>query len=235
MHASTRSLYCPDILAFQFKNRHQNRTDFALFCRFVFPRCHRLVIIHTVMKIILGQGNPESKYDGTRHNIGFSALDYYAREKGTDFQPKPKFSADIAELYIENEKILLVKPTTYYNETGRAIRAIADFYKVEPADILVIHDELALPFGTLRTREKGSDAGNNGIKSLNAHLGQNYGRIRVGIWNEIADQAGAFDFVLGKFNSEDTEKLKSSILPKISELIDDYISGNTANTSYKLE
>jgi PTH1 family peptidyl-tRNA hydrolase len=187
------------------------------------------------MKIILGQGNPESKYDDTRHNVGFRALDYYADEKGAEFQPKPKFSAAIAELSIGNEKVLLVKPTTYYNETGRAARAVADFYKVDSSDILVIHDELALPFGTLRMREKGSDAGNNGIKSLNAHLGQNYARIRVGIWNEQADQTGAFDFVLGKFTSEDAKRLKSSILPKISELIDDYVNGNATTTSYKLE
>ena len=187
------------------------------------------------MKIIIGQGNPEAKYDDTRHNVGFSALDHYAAKKGAEFQSKPKFDADIAELTLEDEKVLLVKPTTYYNETGRAARAIADFYKVDSSDILVIHDELALPFGTIRTREKGSDAGNNGIKSLNAHLSQNYARIRVGIWNERADQAGAFDFVLGKFTNEDIEKLKSSILPKISELIDDYISGKPTNTSYKLE
>lgn len=186
------------------------------------------------MKIILGQGNPESKYDGTRHNVGFSALDYYASEKNVNFQPKPKFSADIAELSVEGEKVLLVKPTTYYNETGRAIRAIADYYKVEPADILVIHDELALPFGTLRTREKGSDAGNNGIKSLNAHLGQNYARIRVGIWNELADQAGAFDFVLSKFNSNERKSIEEDILPRIAELIDQFTRGEHIVTSYSL-
>lgn len=186
------------------------------------------------MKIILGQGNPESKYDGTRHNTGFAALDYYAREKDTSFLSKPKFDAEIAELSIDDEKVLLVKPTTYYNETGRAARALADFYKLEPQDILVIHDELALPFGTLRTREKGSSAGNNGIKSLNAHLGENYARIRVGIWNEITDKQGAMDFVLTRFSADESDKLKTDILPKICELIDDFVAGDHSSTSHVL-
>lgn len=186
------------------------------------------------MKLILGQGNPESKYDGTRHNTGFAALDHYAREKGSSFQAKPKFDADIAELSVDGEKVLLVKPTTFYNETGKSARALSDFYKLETSDILVIHDELALPFGTLRTREKGSSAGNNGIKSLNAHLGEEYVRIRVGIWNEIADKQGAFDFVLARYSAEESEKLKKDILPKIDELIDDFIADKHSSTSHVL-
>ncbi|MFZ2545261.1 MAG: aminoacyl-tRNA hydrolase [Candidatus Saccharimonadales bacterium] len=186
------------------------------------------------MKIILAQGNPETKFDDTRHNVGFAAIDYFAKEKGAQFQPKPKFDALITELSINDEKILLVKPTTYYNETGRTARALIDFYKLEMLNVLVIHDELALPFGTLRTREKGSDAGNNGIKSLNAHIGENYARIRVGTWNEIADKQDAFDFVLSKFNNEEREKLQKDIFPKISELINEFIVGEHTSSSHKL-
>lgn len=184
------------------------------------------------MKIILAQGNPGSEYEKTRHNVGFLAIDFFADQTQARFLPKPKFFADIAELTRGGEKVLLVKPTTFYNETGKAARTIADFYKVEPADILVIHDELALPFGTLRTREKGSDAGNNAIKSLNAHLGEHYARIRVGTWNDIADKAGAFDFVLSKFSSDEFEKLRKDVFPKINELIDAFIDGNHAITSH---
>ncbi len=184
------------------------------------------------MKIIVAQGNPGPEYEKTRHNVGFLAIDHYAKRGGIEFQPKPKFHADIAELNGPSEKVLLVKPTTFYNDTGKAVRAIADFYKVEISDILVIHDELALPFGTLRTREKGSDAGNNGIKSLNAHLGQDYARIRVGTWNELADRAGAFDFVLSKFSADEARKLEADVLPKISELIDDFVAGNHISTSH---
>jgi PTH1 family peptidyl-tRNA hydrolase len=186
------------------------------------------------MKIVLAQGNPGIKYEHTRHNVGFLALDFYASKQKIEFQSKSKFHADIAETSIDGDKVLLVKPTTFYNETGKAARALADFYKVETTDILVIHDELALPFGTLRTREKGSDAGNNGIKSLNAHLGENYARIRVGTHNEIADKQGSYDFVLSKFSAEESEKLQKDIFPKISDLIDDFVSGNHTSSSHRV-
>lgn len=186
------------------------------------------------MKIILAQGNPGSEYEQTRHNVGFLALDYYADKNSYQFQTKSKFHADIAEFTAGNDKVLLVKPTTFYNETGKCARALADFYKVDTTGILVIHDELSLPFGTLRTREKGSDAGNNGIKSLNAHLGENYARIRVGTSNEIAERQGSYDFVLSKFSADESTKLTSDIFPKISEIIDDFITGNHSITSHKL-
>ena len=186
------------------------------------------------MKLILAQGNPGPEYEKTRHNVGFIAIDYFAERQQAQFQPKPKFFADIAEFSDGDQKILLVKPSTFYNETGRSARALADFYKIDTSDILVIHDELALPFGTLRTREKGRDAGNNGIKSLNAHLGENYARIRVGTWNEIADQAGAFDFVLSKFNADEMEKLQKEIFPKIYDLINEFTSGKHTSSSHTL-
>ncbi len=188
----------------------------------------------TGMKLIIAQGNPGQEYEKTRHNAGFLAAEFFAAKNGAAFAAKPRFFADIAELNVHGEKVLLVKPTTFYNETGKAARALADFYKVPTADILAIHDELALPFGTLRTREKGSDAGNNGIKSLNAHLGQDYARIRVGTWNELADKQGQFDFVLSKFSAEEFAKLHADILPKISELIEEFVAGKHAVTSHKL-
>lgn len=187
------------------------------------------------MKIIFAQGNPGAQYTQTRHNVGFLAIDFFADQKGIQFTAKPKFHADIAEFTEAGERILLVKPTTFYNETGQSARALADFYKCDTTDILVLHDELALPFGTLRTREKGSPAGNNGVKSLNAHLGENYARLRIGTWNEIADKTNAFDFVLSKFNSEEIAKLKSDIFPKTSEIINDFIAGSHTNTSHVLE
>lgn len=186
------------------------------------------------MKIIFAQGNPGAQYEHTRHNVGFLAVDFFAAQKGIQFAAKPKFHADIAEFTEAGEKVLLVKPTTFYNETGQSARALADFYKCDTADILVLHDELALPFGTLRTREKGSPAGNNGIKSLNAHLGENYARLRIGTWNEVADKAGAFDFVLSKFTSEEMARLKSDIFPKTSEIIGDFIAGKHEITSHTI-
>lgn len=163
------------------------------------------------MKIIFAQGNPGVQYHHTRHNVGFMALDSFAQKMQVKFSPKPKFQAEIAEFSHNGEKTLLVKPATFYNETGICARQIIDFYKLNPTtDFLVIHDELALPFGVVRTRLSGSDAGNNGIKSLNAHLGNEYARIRIGIYNSLSIQADAANFVLGSFTEE--EKL---LLPDI--------------------
>lgn len=186
------------------------------------------------MKIILAQGNPGTEYEKTRHNVGFLVLDAYADKHELSFLTKTKFNAEIAEKGNGENKVLLVKPTTYYNETGKSARALADFYKVETTDILVIHDDLALPFGTLRTREKGSDAGNNGIKSLNAHISENYARIRIGTYNELADTIGQHDFVLSRFTADESEKLTNDIFAKAHELIDNFIKSNHQNTSHSL-
>lgn len=186
------------------------------------------------MKLIFALGNPGPDYAKTRHNAGFLALDFYAGKHGLQFQSKPKFYGEIAEQGDSDDKVLFVKPTTYYNETGKAARALADFYKVATEDILVIHDDLALPFGTLRTREKGSSAGNNGIKSLNAHLGEDYARLRVGTANELSEKIDSFDFVLSKFSAEESQKLQQDIFPKITEIIDGFISGDHQITSHKV-
>lgn len=186
------------------------------------------------MKIIFAQGNPGLEYEKTRHNIGFLALDYYASRLGVHFQTKQKFNAEIAEISSGDDKTLLVKPLTYYNETGVCAHAVSTFYKIPTENILVVHDDLALPFGTLRTREKGSSAGNNGIKSLNAHLGENYHRLRIGTWNELANRSSSFDFVLSKFSAQESEKLINDVFPKTNEIIDDFICGNHLSTSHKV-
>ena len=186
------------------------------------------------MKIIFAQGNPGSEFSLTRHNVGFFLLDDFAKKYGASFASKTKFRADIAEISVDGEKILLVKPTTYYNETGQSARALVDFYKLDPAkDLLVIHDDLALPFGTIRTRPSGSDAGNNGIKSLNAHLGQQYGRIRVGIYNDLRDQIPDADFVLARFTSEEAGQLPA-LFDHVERFIDDFIRDNLTSTKVSL-
>lgn len=184
------------------------------------------------MKLILAQGNPGTEYRGTRHNVGFALLDSYAESRGVDYAEKSKFHAYVAEFARDGEKILLVKPTTYYNETGQTARALVDFYKLDTADVLVLHDDLALPLGTIRTRERGSDAGNNGIKSLNAHLGQNYKRARIGIWTELADRMDATAFVLGKFTL-DEQQILTDIQPTAMRIIDEFVAGTFTPTSHK--
>lgn len=184
------------------------------------------------MKLIFAQGNPGTEYRDTRHNVGFRMLDTYAHERGVEWIEKTKFHAYIAEFTHEGEKILLVKPTTYYNDTGISARALVDFYKLDTSDVLVLHDDLMLPLGTIRTRERGSDAGNNGIKSLNSHLGQGYKRARIGIWTELADRMDATAFVLGKFTA-DEQKVLAEEQPTITEIIDNFTRQEFESTSYK--
>lgn len=184
------------------------------------------------MKILLAQGNPGPDYAHTRHNVGWLLLDLYADKYGAPFKPEKKFFADIATLSIAGEKVLLVKPTTFYNETGRTARALVDFYKLAPAnDLLVLHDDIALPIGTVRVRPNGSDAGNNGIKSLTAHLGPDYWRIRVGVHDSTRPQTGAVNFVLGTFSKASLEAIKKDILPYVETKITEFIDGSITSSS----
>ncbi len=187
------------------------------------------------MKIILAQGNPEPEYTGSRHNVGFLALNSLAKKFDGQWLDKPKFYAFLSEITIENEKVLLVKPKTFYNETGKAARKFIDFYKIDQsADLLVIHDDLALPIGALRIRQQGGDGGNNGIKSLNFTINPNYTRIRIGISNEQYKIIDDTNFVLGKFNTEESEKLKNIIIPQVIEIVEQFCKNNLKPTSLKI-
>jgi PTH1 family peptidyl-tRNA hydrolase len=187
------------------------------------------------MKIIFAQGNPGTQYTHSRHNVGFDMLDRLAKAWNIKFVKKPKFQSDVAEHVFDGEKILLVKPTTFYNETGQAARHLVDFYKVNIASgFLVIHDDLALPFGTLRTRARGSDAGNNGIKSLNAHLGSDYLRIRIGIYSEKRDQMHDADFVLSLFTKEEEVSL-IAIYQKVEPFVEAFIENRFDPTKVSID
>lgn len=184
------------------------------------------------MKLVIGLGNPGEKYTNTRHNVGFAMLDMLATEFGGTFQEKTKFKALVAEVTLSGEKVLLVKPTTFYNLSGEAMRAVIDFYKIAPRDILVIHDELALPVATVRTRVGGSDAGNNGIKSINEHGGAESSRIRVGVWSDLRDRMDDVDFVLGRFSSEEHSTLKS-LQPTVATLVEAFAKESFGPTTHR--
>lgn len=186
------------------------------------------------MKLIFAQGNPEKRFDTTRHNVGFTVIDAYAAANDAAWSDKAKFHAQIAEITVDGEKVILAKPTTYYNETGVSARAIVDFYNLDPAtDVLVVHDELALPFGTIRIRGQGSDAGNNGIKSLNSHIGPDYHRIRIGVANDLRERMDDADFVLGNFSKDEAETV-TKLIPDVLSLITDFISGNLSHDTKTL-
>ena len=185
------------------------------------------------MYLIVGLGNIGNKFIGTRHNLGFQALDYLSSKYSGNWQEKSKLNGLISQVQIDESSVLLLKPTTFYNESGLSARSTQDFYKISNQKTLVIHDELALPFATVRSRLNGSDAGNNGVKSLNNHLGVDYARIRVGISNEIKDKIGDTEFVLSKFSKDEQSKMPE-INQQIDSLVEKFLEGEFAPTSHKL-
>jgi PTH1 family peptidyl-tRNA hydrolase len=173
------------------------------------------------MKLIIFQGNPGRSYQKTRHNTGFLVADYLAIKLGLKFKYAKKFDADIAE----QNGVLLAKPQTFYNETGLSVQKLISFYKLSPAkDLLVVCDDLNLPFGTLRTRQKGSDGGNNGLKSISAAIGDDYARLRIGTDNELRTKLGDTDFVLSKFSKDEWAKIPE-VLTKADQVIQDFVNG----------
>ncbi|MDP4085447.1 MAG: aminoacyl-tRNA hydrolase [Bacillota bacterium] len=154
------------------------------------------------MKLIVGLGNPGREYEQTRHNIGFEVIDELSERFGIPLnQSKLKGFYGIG--FYKGEKILLLKPLTYMNLSGEAIRAIMDYYQIDQDDLLVIYDDLDLPVGKIRLRQKGSAGGHNGIKSTIAHFGtQQFNRIRIGIDRPMGGMSVP-DYVLGRFKKEE--------------------------------
>lgn len=184
------------------------------------------------MKLIFAQGNPGNNYASSRHNTGWRFIDAFAAKHDLKFNSKSKFQADIAEYTTATEKVLLVKPTTFYNQTGQSLRAIIDFYKITARDCLIVYDDLALPIGTIRTRYGGSSAGNNGIKSINTHVGEDTARLRIGIFDP--DTPGdTLDSVLGAFTTAQLDKL-SSLESDVLNIFTDFIENHFDTTTIKL-
>lgn len=163
------------------------------------------------MKVIIGLGNPGRKYENTRHNAGFFVTEELARRHHIQLD-KTKFKANYAIEHIAGEKVLIVEPQTYMNLSGEAVRPLLDFYNIDVDDILVVYDDLDLPVGKIRLRQKGGHGGHNGIRSLIEHLGtKEFKRIRLGIGRPETAQA-IVDYVLRPFDKEQAEDLKISVL-----------------------
>lgn len=164
--------------------------------------------------LIIGLGNPGKEYDGTRHNIGFTVLDNFA--KTNDFPgwvAKKDLKCQLTSHTLGDTRVILCKPNTFMNASGETAGAVQKFYRIYNNQTLAVYDELAVPFGGLRARLGGSDAGHNGVKSLINHLGDDFGRLRVGIGSEISAKADSADFVLGRF----TKAEQASLLLVIKE------------------
>jgi PTH1 family peptidyl-tRNA hydrolase len=154
------------------------------------------------MKLIVGLGNPGKQYEQTRHNIGFEVIDALSSKFAIPLN-QSKFKGLYGIGFYNGEKVILLKPLTYMNLSGESIRAVMDYYQIELEDLLVIYDDLDLPVGKIRLRQKGSPGGHNGIKSTVAHLGtQEFNRIRIGIDRPQAGMSVP-DYVLGRFHPEE--------------------------------
>ena len=165
--------------------------------------------ISSIMYLIAGLGNPDKKYESTRHNTGFMALDKLAGLLGTEVRDK-KFKGLCGTSSYKGEKILLLKPLTYMNNSGEAVRAAADFYKIEPDRIIILYDDINFECGRLRVRGSGSAGGHNGIKSIIAHLGtEGFPRVRIGVGG-LAEHESLVTHVLGRFSKEDMEIMQRS-------------------------
>jgi len=161
------------------------------------------------MKLIVGLGNPGKEYALTRHNVGFMVVNALINDLGLKVQAK--FKGEIAQTSVNSETVILLKPHTYMNASGESARLVMDFYKIDVKDILVIYDDLDLPVGKVRLREKGSAGGHNGMKSLIQHLGtQEFSRCRIGIDKNPMYQT--VDYVLGKFSKQEEASVVEAIL-----------------------
>ncbi len=177
------------------------------------------------MKLIVGLGNIGDEYNNTRHNIGFMCLDEYAKENKFVF--RNKFNALMYKGIFFNEQVIFIKPTTYMNLSGEAVKKFMDFYTIQLKDLLIIQDDLDLPFGEIRLKKNSSSGGQNGIKSIINHLNsQDFIRLKVGITNEYKRDVKIF--VLSKFSKIEQKKLPE-IYQCSNQIITEFIKGSEFN------
>lgn len=175
------------------------------------------------MKMIVGLGNPGKKYENTKHNVGFMVVDQLAKEHGAVFK-KNTFEAEVADYFFNGEKILLVKPLTFMNESGRAVGPLMTYFGIYLEELVVIADDLDMELGKLRLRQKGSAGGHNGLKSIISHIGtQEFNRIKIGIGRPNGKTV--VNHVLSTFGKEEMPVIANSVA-RATEAVDDYVSGN---------
>ncbi len=200
------------------------------------------------MKLVVGLGNPGREYENTRHNVGWLVVDALAKLGAGEWSHSDKFEAEVAKVdpatwkvhepsRLERAKFILLKPTTFMNNSGRSVERVRAFYKLEPSEIVVIHDELALPLGTVRIRLGGQTAGHNGIGSLIHHLGTDqFWRVRIGIETDhpqrVTDPTG---YVLDRFSSPEREPIDRVIDQTVSSLVDSLSCGSIHEESFTVQ
>lgn len=173
--------------------------------------------------LVIGLGNPGKEYAGTRHNIGFEVVDEFAKKNGfPGWVAKKDLKCQISLQNMGESRVVLCKPSTFMNNSGEAAQAVQRFYRVYNQNTLAVYDELAVPFGSLRTRLGGSDAGHNGVKSLIRHIGGDFGRLRIGAGSGLSKKTDPAEFVLGKFSKSEQKDL-NQIIREANAIITEYI------------
>ncbi|HEV2402714.1 MAG TPA: aminoacyl-tRNA hydrolase [Candidatus Saccharimonadales bacterium] len=176
--------------------------------------------------VVAGLGNIGNEYEETRHNVGFTCLDSFVLQNNFDpWAEKKNLHCLLTSRNLGATRVIAIKPTTLMNLSGEAVAAVIHYYKVELRDVVVVHDELDIPFGQIRIRRGGSDAGHNGVKSVSAHIGEGYGRIRIGIGPKIPEQMDSADFVLARFSGQEQAHIKALTL-EVNAILAEYIYGD---------
>jgi len=164
-----------------------------------------------VIKVVVGLGNPGRQYEKTRHNAGFLFVDYLARECGVTFTDVARFFGEVAECKVASEKLLLLKPSTFMNRSGQSVGALLKYYKLQPEQLLVVHDELDFNPGIVKLKKDGGHAGHNGLRDIIVHLGtKDFYRLRLGIGRPPAGKAVA-EFVLSAPSRQESDLLDDAI------------------------
>lgn len=181
------------------------------------------------MFLIVGLGNPGKEYDGTRHNIGFEVVDYISDKYNIEIN-RVKFKGVCGEGFVEGKKVILLKPTTYMNLSGESIREVMNFYKLTEEEVIVIYDDISLPVGKIRIRDKGSAGGHNGIKSTIQHMGTDkFPRVKIGVGQPAHNLVS---HVLGKFSNDEIEVLRK-VIPVCSDAVAETIRSSVKDSMNK--
>ena len=176
------------------------------------------------IELVVGLGNPGPKYDRTRHNVGFWFLDALARQYATSFRSQSKLHGELASARIGGEQFYLIKPTTFMNLSGQCVAASGSYYRIAPANVLIVHDELDLPAGTVRLKRGGGHGGHNGLRDIAQHIGKDFLRLRIGVGDPQHPTRGA-NFVLNApppAQAQDIEAAMDTVL----DVFDEILSGN---------
>jgi PTH1 family peptidyl-tRNA hydrolase len=182
--------------------------------------------VHDRVVLIVALGNIGKKYVGTRHNIGFACVENFAQQHNFPaWTEKKDLRVQITKQVTGGTQIILIKPTTFMNDSGQAVMSVQNYFKITNGDTVVVHDELDIDFGQIRARVGGGSAGNNGIKSLIQHCEADFKRIRIGVRNQLLEKMDSADFVLAKFNKQEQASLPE-LMREVSAMLSEYTASH---------